>query len=347
MHPKVRIPWLASFVVHKKKMNRIMNRKILLPQKAVLLSLIAVLFFRGSIFAASSRPLAPWPPPPGTLRLIIDTDAGNEMDDQYALALALGSPQRFHIEGIVAAHFGESGGAQGIEKSYQEIQRVLEKAGTAGTIPVKRGADPLMYRDQAIHSEGVDFIIQQARSATPESPVWLVLLGPATDAAAALLKDPSIADRLVIFWHGRTQWPIRCWNFNAYNDILAARLLFELQCRLVLFDTGEHLLIDPDEGARRFGSLGPLGAYLNEIRHRQAWLMSPSKGIFDLGDIAALADPTIVPWEKVDAPAVTKDLQYDFTKNNGPIMRIYYIDPARTFDLLEQALKRIQAQAAR
>jgi purine nucleosidase len=329
-----------------------MNRQILQPAKAILLCLVVAIVFAPSTFGAPSRPLAPWPPPPGTLRLIIDTDAGNEIDDQYALALALGSPQRFHIEGIVAAHFGESGGAQGIEKSYQEIQRVLvkagmDKAGMAGNIPVKRGADPLMYRDQAVHSDGVDFIIQQARSATPESPVWLVLLGPATDAAAALLRAPDIADRLVIFWHGRTQWPVRCWNFNAYNDILAARLLFELQCRLVLFDTGDHLLIDPDEGARRFGSLGPLGAYLNEIRHRQAWLMSPTKGVFDLGDIAALADPAIAPWEKVDAPAVAKDLQYDFTKNNGLIIRIYYIDPARTFDLLEQALKRIQNSQTR
>ena len=320
-------------------------------RRSLLLSLILAACFTASASGAPQRPVAPWPPPAGPLRLIIDTDAGNEIDDQYALALALGSPQRFHMEGIVAAHFGESGGAQGIEKSYQEIQRVLEKAGidkaeSPGRIPVFRGSDPLLFRDQAIHSDGVDFIIQQAKSATPESPVWLILLGPATDASAALLKDPSIADRLVIFWHGRTQWPVRCWNFNAYNDILAARLLFELQCRLILFDTGEHLLIDPEEFARRFGSLGVLGAYLKEIRQKNSYTRSPAKGIFDLGDIAALADPSIAPWEKVDAPAVGKDLQYDFTTNYGPIIRIYYIDPARTFDLLGQALKRIQdAQA--
>ena len=173
-----------------------------------------------------------------------------------------------------------------------------------------------------------------------------VMLGAATDAAAALLKDPSIANRMVVFWHGRTQWPVRCWNFNAYNDILAVRLLFELKCRLVLFDTGEHLLISPHDGERRFGSLGPLGAYLQEIRHRQAWLMNPRKGIFDLGDIAALVDPSIAPWEKDDAPAVTQDLRYDFTKDYGPMVRIYYIEPAAVFHLLEQALKRIQDSTA-
>jgi hypothetical protein len=43
----------------------------------------------------------------------IDTDAGNEFDDQYAISLVLGSPDRFDLEGIVAAHFGERGGRTG------------------------------------------------------------------------------------------------------------------------------------------------------------------------------------------------------------------------------------------
>jgi purine nucleosidase len=313
--------------------------------KAVFIVCQGVLFFllASTAAVAANRPAAPWPPPPGQLRLIVDTDAANEIDDQYALSLALGSPDRFRLEGIIAAHFGEAGGASGIGKSYSEIQTVLEKAGMAGKFPVKRGSDPLAYRDQKIQSDGVDFIIEKAHSATPEDPLWLVLLGPATDAAAALLKDPGIADRIVIFWHGRTQWPVRCWNFNAYNDILAARLLFELPCRFVLFDTGTYLRIDPEESARRFGSLGPLGAYLQEIRHRKPAFMSPSKGFFDLGDIAGLADPSAVRWEKTNAPAVMQDLSYDFKRNNGEIVRIYHVENEPAFRLLENALRRISA----
>ena len=37
-----------------------------------------------------------------------------------------------------------------------------------------------------------------------EDPLWLIMLGPATDAAIALKKDPKITDRIIIFWHGRT-----------------------------------------------------------------------------------------------------------------------------------------------
>jgi inosine-uridine nucleoside N-ribohydrolase len=302
-----------------------------------------VLLFAALCWAvsAASRPAAPWPPP-GPVRIIIDADFANEVDDQYALALALGFPERFRIEGLIAAHFGDAGGSGGIEKSWAEMHRVLEKAGRSGSVPTKRGLDPLQYRDRIRANEGVDFIIERAKSAAPDDLLWLVLLGPATDAAAALLKDPSIANRLVVFWHGRTQWPVRAWNFNAYNDIRAVRTIFELPCRLILFDTGTYLRIPPAETERRFSPLGPLGAYLHEIRMRRPQYASPNKGFFDLGDIAAIADPSVARWEKVNAPGVDHDLRYDFRQNHGEIVRIYHVETEPVFGLLETALRRIR-----
>ena len=287
---------------------------------------------------ATERPGAPWPPPEGPLRVIIDTDAANEIDDQYALALALGFPERLQIEGMVAAHYGLAGGSDGIDNSLEEINRILAKAGREEEFPVFRGSDPIVYRDRIPPSEGIDFIIQSARRASPNRPLWLVLLGPATDAAAVLLKAPDVMDRIVIFWHGRTQWPVRCWNFNAYNDIKAAQLLFELPCRLVLFDTGTYLRIHPNESERRFAPLGSLGAYLHEIRTRRKSYLSERKGFFDLGDIAALIDPGSVRWDHVQAPRVEHDLRYHFSKDQGRIVRIFHVESDRTFDLLEQAL---------
>ena len=296
---------------------------------------------------AADRPAAPWPPPEGRLRVIIDADAANEVDDQFALALALGARERLLLEGLVAAHFGLHGGAAGIDKSFQEIEVILEKAGLSGQIPVKRGSDPIVYRDRIPESEGVDFIIDQARSASPEDPLWLVLLGPATDAAAALLKAPDIADRLVVFWHGRTRWPVQCWNFNAFNDIKAVQIVFDLPCRFVLFDTGTYLRIPPEETERRYSPVGPLGAYLHEIRMRYPAARSPRKGFFDLGDIAALVDPDCVRWEMVDAPAVDHDLRYDFARNRGPIVRIYHVETDAAASLLETALRAIEARRTR
>lgn len=44
-------------------------------------------------------------PPEGTVRLLIDTDTANEIDDQYALAWALLSPEHMTVEAITAEPF--------------------------------------------------------------------------------------------------------------------------------------------------------------------------------------------------------------------------------------------------
>ncbi len=295
-----------------------------------------------SLAQPARRQAAPWPPPAGQLRVIIDTDTANEVDDQWAIALALGFPERLKIEGFVAAHYGQRGGAQGIAKSRASLEATLAAAGQAGKFTLKNGSDPITYRDRAPGSEGVDFIIATARTATPENPLWLILLGAATDGAAALLKDPAIADRLVIFWHGRSTWPERCNNFNATNDPVAAALLFELPCRFILFDTGTGLTMPMPESETRVGRVGPLGKFLNAIRTRSAYASRADKGMFDLGDIAALIDPAgTCQWESAAAPAVRFDLTYDFSKNHGLMHRITAIDRDASFVLLDRALDRL------
>lgn len=306
---------------------------------------ILVLFLLSIIAPAAERPQAPWPPAEGDrIPLIVDADAANEVDDQFALALALGARDRLDLVGFVAAHFGLRGGPEGIQKSHDEMLRVLDMAGREGEFPVLRGSDPLVYLEAPPESEGVDFIIQEARKATPENPLWLVLLGPATDAASALLQAPDIADRLVVFWHGRTRWPVQCWNFNAYNDIKAVQVIFEKPCRLVLFDTGTYLRIPTEESERRLVPTGPLGSYLHEIRMEKEWHRSPRKGFFDLGDIVALVKPAATAWEIVDAPRINHDLHYDFSKDYGPIVRIYHVDRDQSVDLLEAALYKIERE---
>lgn len=277
--------------------------------------------------------------------MLIDTDAGAEIDDQYALALALGSPNRIHLEGIVGAYFGDFGGSAGAAKSVAEVERVLAKAGLNGNVPVKSGAPPFAFLDRPPDSDGVRFIIEKAKAASPENPLWVVSLGPATDVAAALSLDPSIADRMVVVWHGRTQWPLRCWNYNVWNDPKAARLLFSLPCRLILFDTGDHLTISSQETAKRFEKLGPLGAYLQQIRSKSPSFLLPTKSMFDLGDLTALVDPPAIQWERVEAPAVDYDLRYNFSKKMGQIVRIYYVDRNRAYDDLGGALRTLLAAA--
>lgn len=296
-----------------------------------------------SLARPEHRLSAPWPPSPGVLRIIIDTDTANEVDDQWAIALALGFPERLQIEGFIAAHYGQRGGAKGIAKSRASLESTLDAARKGGSFALKNGSDPIVYRDRVPESEGVDFIIEKARTAAVENPLWLILLGPATDGVAALIKAPDIMDKVVVFWHGRSEWPKKCANFNATNDGLATQLLFELPCRLVLFDTGSDLTMPMEESARRIGTAGVLGKFLHDIRKPSPYASRSDKGMFDLGDIAALIDPVgTSKWEQTPAPSVCFDYLYDHSKTNGPLLRIFNIDREASFKLLDQSLARQQ-----
>ncbi len=288
----------------------------------------------------SMRSIPAIPPAGERLRVIIDSDAKNEIDDQWAIALAILSPERFEIEGFVGANFdNERGGPDGVAASVAEIETVLDKAGMAGKWPVLPGAHPLRYQYEPSASPGVDFIVERARASTPDDPLWVVGLGAATDMASALLTAPDIVDRVVGFWHLRTRWPEKCVNFNVFGDVRAARLLFHSPLSFVLFDTGTYLRCPMGESERHVAPYGDLGRYLHEYRFIDDWFMSPRKGFFDLGDIAALADPDLACWDMTPCPEVGWDLSYRFTGKLGSLLRCYHVDRDRTFGLLYEQLR--------
>lgn len=279
------------------------------------------------------------PPKGQRIRVIIDTDAKNEIDDIWAIALVLLSPERFQIEGFVAANFDNvRGGPRGIEASVREIETILEKAGMAGRWPVKRGSHPMQYQYEPVRSEGVDFIIEKAMASTPEDPLWVVGLGASTNIASAILIEPRIINRVVVFWHFRTKWPKQCHNFNVFSDTRAARIVFHSPCSFVLFDTGTYLTC-PMEESSSFVSCGELGKYLHDYRYKSSYYQSPKKGFFDLGDIASLLDPALASWEVADCPDVQKNLDYAFRGTKGTILRCSDIDRDKTFALLHHKLR--------
>lgn len=290
---------------------------------------------------ATKRKVPVLPPKGQKLRCIIDTDARNEIDDIWAIALAVARPDRFQIEGFVAANYDNDkpgAGPESIETSARAIHTVLEKAGLKGEIPVKLGSPPMRYQYQASESEGVDFIIEKAMASTAENPLWVIGLGAATDIASAYLKEPRIAERTMIFWHFRTRWPTQCWNFNVIGDVRAARLVFHSDLSFVLFDTGTHLYCPMDQ-SERWTKYGELGKFLHQFRFQHPQYQSATKGFYDLGDIAALLDPGLATWETVDCPEVNWDLAYQFKRTKGKILRCADIDRIKTFALLEDSLK--------
>jgi purine nucleosidase len=61
-------------------------------------------------------------PPEGKMRLIIDTDTHNEIDDQYALAWALLSQDQFEIEGVLAEPYSHRHHREPLLKTYDLLK---------------------------------------------------------------------------------------------------------------------------------------------------------------------------------------------------------------------------------
>src|SRR5512139_1942751 len=73
------------------------------------------------------------------IRLIIDTDAKNEADDQFAIVHALLTP-KFCIKGIIAAHFGTRRTQLSMQESYEEVLKVLSLMDMQHVVDVHCGA---------------------------------------------------------------------------------------------------------------------------------------------------------------------------------------------------------------
>ena len=164
--------------------------------------------------------------------VILDTDAYNEIDDQFAIAYLLKAPEKLRIRAFCAAPFfnpKSESPRDGMEKSYHEIIKILRLAGREDLIPVTyRGSETYLPDEETpVSSDAARKIVEIARQYTPEDPLYVVAIGAITNVASALLTAPEITDRIVVVWLGGHALH---WNgnreFNLMQDVAAARVIF-------------------------------------------------------------------------------------------------------------------------
>ena len=177
--------------------------------------------------------------PSGPVDLVIDSDTYNEIDDQFAIAYAISAPEKIRVKALYAAPFTNersTGPADGMEKSYREILKLLDLAGKPGCCPVFRGSDRYLPDERTpVPSEAAEDLVRRAGEYTPEKPLYVVSIGAITNLASALLSNPGIADRIVVIWLGcnAPHWPDNQ-EFNCRQDVAAARIVLGSGVPLVL-----------------------------------------------------------------------------------------------------------------
>ena len=277
------------------------------------------------------------------IRIIIDSDAANEIDDLYAITMAISHPERFDIVGFIATHYAQWAGPDSTKISYNLLLELLENAGKAGAYPVKMGSHPMQYANTYNDSEGVDFIIENARASSPEDPLWVIAIGAATNLACALLKAPDIIPNVRYIFHARSEetWPERSKQFNVYGDIIAAKSLLESEVPLIWFDTGTHLYAHYDTTREKLAPINKLGKYLHDYRDRNPYFALPDKGFFDMADFAYLIDPPACQWEIIDAPEMNRFMYFDHNHKHGQMLRVYDVDVEKTWEIFYRGIERL------
>ena len=164
-------------------------------------------------------------------KVIIDTDAKNEADDQFAIVHALLSPT-LDVRGLIPAHFGTRRSQRSMAESREEVELLLRLMDLTGKVTVADGATIGLVDEQTPQdSPGARLIIAQSLLAADDDPLFVAFLGPLTDMASAILLDPGIVSRhVVVIWiggpgyGGLTSYPGI--EFNLSNDIAAANVVF-------------------------------------------------------------------------------------------------------------------------
>ncbi len=287
-------------------------------------------------------------PPTGRVRMALDTDTYNEVDDQFALVYALLSPERLAVEAIYAAPYynaRSSGPADGMERSYDEILRLLDKLGRSGDGWVFRGSTDYLADAQTPQaSDAAADLVQRALASPPDDPLYVVAIGAITNVTSAILMEPKIIEHIVVVWLGGNAlyWP-HTREFNLKQDVPAAQVLFDCGVPLVhipCMGVTTHLHTTIPELEAYVSGRGAIGDYLVEIvkgyhDDHKAW----SKVIWDVATIAYLLDPSWVPTDLVHSPILTDQVTWSVDTSRHLIRTANYIhrDPIfrDLFDKLE------------
>ena len=268
--------------------------------------------------------------PEGKVQVVIDTDTYNEIDDQFAVVYALLSPDHMEVEAIYAAPYlnnRSTSPGDGMEKSFEEINRLLDKMGRE--VPanfVFRGSDRFMSdKTSPVDSPAARDLIQRAKNT--QEILYVLTLGAPTNVASAILMAPEIAEKIVVVWLGGKglNWRTAS-EFNLMQDPHSSQVLFDSGVPLVQIPTEpvtSHLLTTRSEVEFYLKGQGDIGDYLVEIfnDYNKGNTFGWSKIIWDISAVGYVINPRWFSTEIRHSPILTDKLTYS-TDNNRHLYRV-------------------------
>jgi purine nucleosidase len=257
--------------------------------------------------------------PAGKVRMVLDTDTYNEIDDQFALAYAYLSDEKIRLEAVYAAPFKNNRSvspADGMEKSFEEIERLLALLGKSPDGFAFRGSDRYLESEtEPVISDAALDLVDKAKKSSPEDPLYVVPVGCITNIASAILIEPEIIENIVVVWLGGNglNWPHQK-EFNLMQDVKAARVVLNSGVPMVIMPCNpvvSHFHTTLPELEHHLKGKNKLSDYLftcvaEYSPGTEAW----SKVIWDVTAVAWLVNSSWIKTNLVHSPVLTDQVTY-------------------------------------
>lgn len=279
--------------------------------------------------------------PDGKIDIVLDTDAYNEIDDQFAISYMLLKKEKFNVMGICAAPFfnaKSSSAEDGMEKSYDEIIKLLKLTHREELVDkVYKGSKNYLSDEKVpVDSEAALFMADLAEKYSPENPLYIVAIGAISNVASAILKNDKIKENCVIVWLGghASHIPRGAGEFNMTQDIAGARVLFgcgvplvQLPCCGVVseFSTSKYELEHWLKGKNALCDY----LYENTVEEAEKYAkgIAWTRVIWDVTAIGWLLNENerFMQDRLIKSPVPEYDREYAFNENRHLIKSVYKI----------------------
>lgn len=274
-----------------------------------------MLLFLGIMFFATQ--LSGMAGPAGTIPVLLDTDIGTDIDDAFALALILRSPE-LQLLGVTTVSGDTQARARLAAKmlwdaGWPAVQVAAGEPGKPLPIEQCRWADDFLSTALTPQS-AVEFLRDQIESRPGE--ITLVPIGPLTNIGRLLRDYPGIGKKIkrIVLMGGsamRGYAPNSApeAEYNIAQDPAAAQVVFKSGVPILMapLDATAMLELGPEARHRIFTHLTPLTNDLTILYH--LW-NRPTPILFDPMAVAMLLDPSLCETQplaiKVDDQGFTR-----------------------------------------
>ncbi len=267
-------------------------------------------------------------------KVILDTDAYNEIDDQFVIAYFYYS-DKVELLAVNAEHYMHdrcNSMELGMKRSYDEIVKVLSLSDPHYTVQTNRGStNSIDKAGCAVESEAADAIIKIARES--DEIVYVVAIGAITNVASAIMKAPDIIDKICVVFVGCRPLHIGCpVEYNVEQDYRAAQ---------VVFDSGVPLIVVPDvnvtqnlrvpiEEMRELKGANNVCDYLFDIANNAYQMAGSSptwaRTLWDIGAPAMFESLESAELEFMPRPILTEERTYAFDDSRAEMIMVTDLD---------------------